>query len=124
MDSYCIFIYFVFLTLFHNVYTSSFSKKHAGHLKAFGSAGPFLKIDELNEFPSSFIFFNNYLRKSQTVLFRQVLSNDPYLSMWQKDERLKSVDGLHDAPISVETVKKEDRKQNILQMTFSQLTYD
>ncbi|CAF1321942.1 unnamed protein product [Adineta steineri] len=104
---------------FFLVYLSA-SSQHSGHLKPFGSSGPFEQIDKLtNDFPDPILFFENYAFKSHPVLFRQVLANDLYLSLWNKDKKLKKLFLNNKEIVHVETRKKESRKQNILTMTMT-----
>jgi len=113
-----ILIYFYLFNFF--VYSSSFSQ-HPGHLKPFGSLGPFEQIHELtNNFPNPIIFFDNYVSKSRPVLLRQILANDPHLSLWNTDEKLKEIFFNNNDIVHVETRKKENRKQDILSMTMTE----
>ncbi|CAF1198630.1 unnamed protein product [Rotaria sordida] len=107
----CIFRFFVY----------SSTSQHQGHLKPFGSSGPFKKIDELRDgFPDPIIFFNKYISKSHPVLFRQALINDVNLSLWNKDENLNKIFSNNNEIVHVETRKKESRKQDILTMTMTE----
>jgi lysine-specific demethylase 8 len=97
------------------------TSRHPGHLKPFGSSGPFEQIQELTDgFPNPILFFDNYVSKSHPVLFRQVLINDSYLSIWNTDEKLKEVFLNNNETVHVETRKKESRQQDILTMTMTE----
>jgi hypothetical protein len=99
----------------------SISKHHPGHLKSFGSSGPFKQITELsNGFPDPIVFFNDYVLKSRPVLFRQALANDPHRSIWDVDDELNEIFVNNNEIIHVETTKKENRKQDILSMTMNE----
>jgi hypothetical protein len=103
------------------VVLDSSTSNHPGHLKAFGSLGPYEEIEEFTDgFPSPLTFFDKYVAKSRPLLFRQALANDSHLSMWNTDEILKKIFSNKDDIVHVETRKKESRKQNILSMTMTQ----
>ena len=105
------------LFLVHLLICSSKSN-HPGHLKPFGSSGPFAPIDEVADgFPSPFVFFENYLFKSRPVLFRQALAADPHFSLWKSDEQLNEIFADNEDIVHVETQKKETRQQDILSIT-------
>jgi len=112
-----IIIYIILLHFF--VHASTF--RHPGHLKPFGSSGPFEKIDELTDgFLDPIQFFDDYVFKSQPVIFRQALINNPHLSIWNEDEKLKEIFLNNNETVHVETRKKESRKQDILSMTMTE----
>ena len=93
---------------------------HPGHLKPFGSSGPFSHIEQLiDDVPDPIDFFTNYVAKSRPVLFRQALAKDPHLSLWNSDDNLKTVFLNNKEEVHVETRKKETRQQNILTMTMT-----
>ena len=82
----CICVYIIYLFAYGSAST------HVGHLKPFGSSGPFDKISEIvNGFPDPIIFFNEYAFKSRPVVFRQALAHDNYLSLWNTDEKLNEI---------------------------------
>jgi lysine-specific demethylase 8 len=90
-------------------------------LKSFGSSGPFEQIDELTDgFPDPILFFNDYVSKSRPALFRQVLINDPHLSIWDTDEKLNRLFLNNNEIVHIETRKKESRKQDILSLTMTE----
>jgi len=112
-----IIIYIILLRFF--VHASTF--RHPGHLKPFGSSGPFEQIDELTDgFLDPIQFFDDYAFKSQPILFRQALINDPHLSILNGDEKLKELFLNNNETVHVETRKKESRKQDILTMTMTE----
>ncbi|CAF1071753.1 unnamed protein product [Adineta ricciae] len=111
-------IYFYFLTFFIQFVLSV---KHVGHLKPFGSSGPFEQIDELNdEFLEPIEFFDTYVSQSRPVVFRRVLNYEPHLSLWNSDANLLEIFSDSKDIVHVETRKKESRQQNILTMTMSE----
>ena len=94
---------------------------HPGHLKAFGSSGPFSHIEQvIDDVPDPIGFFENYVAKSRPALFRQALAKDPHLSLWNSDDNLKKIFLNNQEDVHVETRKKESRKQNILTMTMTE----
>jgi hypothetical protein len=103
------------------IFVHSSISKHPGHLKPFGSSGPFKQIAEwTNDFPDPIVFFNDYVSKSHPILFRQALKNDPHLSIWNTDEQLNTLFSNNNEIVHVETRKKENRKQDILSMTMKE----
>jgi ribosomal protein L16 Arg81 hydroxylase len=103
------------------IFVHSSISKHPGHLKPFGSSGPFKQIAEwTNDFPDPIVFFNDYVSKSHPILFRQALKNDPHLSIWNTDEQLNTLFSNNNEIVHVETRKKESRKQDILSMTMKE----
>ncbi|UJR27911.1 hypothetical protein I4U23_009172 [Adineta vaga] len=111
-------IYFYFLKCFIQL---SLSTDHSGHLKPFGSSGPFEKIDQItNEFPEPIEFFDKYVSQSRPVVFRHVLNHERHLSLWNSDENIKKIFAKNKDIIHTETRKKESRKQNILSMTMTE----
>ena len=89
-----------------------------GHLKAFGSVGSLIDINELQrEYPSVSKLFTYYIPKLEPILSRQVLNEDQYFSLWKTDkELLNQVYGLSDTDIQVESFKS--RQQQRMTMKF------
>ncbi|CAF2608434.1 unnamed protein product [Rotaria sp. Silwood2] len=115
---YKLIIIFIYIL---RVFVYSSKSQHPGHLKPFGSSGPFKKLDELTDgFPDPIIFFNKYVSKSHPVLFRQAIINDIHLSLWDKDENINKIFYKNNDIVHVETRKKESRKQDILTMTMTE----
>lgn len=111
-------ISFYFLTIFIQFVLSV---EHVGHLKPFGSSGPFEQIDELNDgFLEPIEFFDTYVSQSRPVVFRHVLDHEPHLSLWNSDENLLKIFSNSKDIVHVETRKKESRQQNILTMTMTE----
>lgn len=102
-------------------FLSSSTSKHPGHLKPFGSSGPFDEIAEWSTgFPDPISFFADYVSKSRPVLFRRALIDDPNLFIWHTDEQLNALFLNDNSTVHVETRKKESRKQNIVGMTMTE----
>lgn len=101
--------------------SSSASTNHPGHLKSFGSSGPFDTIDQItDQFPDPIPFFEKYVVPSRPVLFRQVLNHEPHASLWNSDDKINEVFADSKDTVHIETQKKESRKQDILSMTMSE----
>jgi hypothetical protein len=81
--------------------------------KPFGTDGLLKSIDEINrEYPNVLEFFTNYIPKSEPILSRQVLINDPHYYIWKNDEQLENeVDGLAKINIYVEAIRQQQRIQ-------------
>ncbi len=106
---------------FLRFFVHSSTSRHPGHLKPFGSSGPFEQIEKFTDgFPDPILFFDNYVSKSRPLLFRQALINDPHLSLWNTDEKLNDIFLNNNEIVHVETRKKENRKQDILSMTMTE----
>jgi lysine-specific demethylase 8 len=104
-----------------HIFVHSSTSEHPGHLKPFGSSGPFKQIAESTDgFPDPIVFFNDYVFKSHPILFRQALINDSHISMWNTDEQLNLLFSNNNETVHVETLKKESRKQDILSMTMKE----
>lgn len=113
------FILIVIYVLRSFVYSST--SKHPGHLKPFGTSGPFEQISQYsNGFPNPILFFADYVSVSRPVLFRRALVGDPNLSIWNTDEQLSALFLNKNTTVHVETRKKESRKQDILTMTMTE----
>ncbi|CAF1482026.1 unnamed protein product, partial [Didymodactylos carnosus] len=70
------------------------------------------QITVVNEFPSTSKFYNDYLIKSETVLFHQALSDDPHISMWQNDEQLEDIHELSNTIVNVELTQPQQQPQH------------
>lgn len=119
MYKYRPFIVIVICLLHSFVYSST--SKHPGHLKPFGSSGPFEQIAEWSSgFPDSISFFTDYVSKSRPILLRRALIDDPNLFIWHNDEQLNTLFINDNSTVHVETRKKESRQQDILTMTMTE----
>ncbi len=81
--------------------------------KPFGTGGLIKSIEERNrEYPNVLEFYTNYISKSEPILSRQVLIDDPHYDIWKTDEQLENeVDGLAKINIYVEAIKQQKRMQ-------------
>ena len=101
------------------IYSST--SRHPGHLKPFGSSGPFDQIAEWSTgLPDPISFFADYVSKSRPVLLRRALIDDPNLFIWHADEQLNALFLNDNSTVHVETRKKESRKQDIASMTMTE----
>jgi hypothetical protein len=99
----------------------SSTSTHPGHLKPFGSSGPFNQIAEWSSaFPDPISFFAKYVSKSRPILLRRALIDDSNLFIWHTDEQLDALFANDHSTVHVETRKKESRKQEILSMTMTE----
>lgn len=95
---------------------------HPGHNKRFGSSGPFIQFDELNGEDEVFTknFFDNYVKPKKPLLMRNLMKKSPAIQLW-KDEYLHDISkGYNHIKLTVETVKKESRNQEIIEMSFGE----
>ena len=92
--------------------------RNPGHLKAFGSVGSLISIDEIpREFPTVSKLFTYHIAQSEPIISRQVLNEDGHYSIWQTDQQLlQEVYGLSETKIPVQSFKS--RQQEEVQMTF------
>ena len=111
----------VFVYLLGIVANLAASSQHPGHLKPFGSSGPFDSVDQLaDDFPDPITFFDKYVSQSRPVLFRNVLNHEPFASLWSSDDKLNAIFSNSKDIVHIETRKKESRQQNILSMTMTE----
>lgn len=94
------------------------ANQNPGHLKAFGSVGSLIYIDEIpREFPTVSNLFTYHIAQSKPIVSRQVLNEDGHYSIWQTDKQLlDEVYGLAETTIPVQSFKS--RQQEEVQMTF------
>ncbi|KAL3883788.1 hypothetical protein ACJMK2_030019 [Sinanodonta woodiana] len=89
-----------------------------GHLKPFGFGRPNHPVDEVQGFPDPETFFRNYVFSLKPLKMIGASKLSPGFSLWSDDYFL-SLEESSDHNINVETVKKESRKQQIIDMKFS-----
>lgn len=102
-------------------------KQHKGHLKKFGSSGPYVRIDEVSyDKLSTKQFFEHYVSKKQPVLILNQAKQFPAIDLWSNDMYLyeKGLNYDENYQVNVETVKKESRDQYVKGMTFLQFLED
>lgn len=80
---------------------------HPGHLKAFGSVGPFLPAVELDKFPEPEDFFVNYVKKEVPFVVRGGAQIMAAYSKWT-DDYLKGID--EDVVVELSNDEKGDHK--------------
>jgi hypothetical protein len=102
----------ILLSIFNLARTS----EHPGHLKRFGSSGPFAKLDTLSEISTS-EFFSKYVKNKKALLIKGGAKTFPALKLWT-DEYLLAASREHDdQKLVVETEKKESRDQSVLELS-------
>ena len=93
--------------------------KEPGHLKPFGEGKPSHRIQEVNGFPTPEEFFNSNVKPLVPLKMKGAAMLFPAFHKWTDDYFLS-----HEEPpdhfVSVETVKKESRKQKMLSMQFKE----
>ena len=105
----------VFLIIFYVNLTRAIKE---GHLKKFGSQGPFVKIHESTEL-SSRLFFDNYVKTKTPLLMRNEAKKFSAYKKWSDSYLNKKVqDYDENYQVSVETVKKESRDQQVERIEF------
>nr|QDG00793.1 lysine-specific demethylase JMJD5-1 [Brachionus koreanus] len=88
---------------------------HPGHLKPFGSSGPYLQIETVNDLPTK-IFFSNYVKPKRAVLMKNFVNQFPAFVKWN-DQYLN--DNSYTSPdykVLLETSKKETRNQETISL--------
>jgi len=93
--------------------------QHPGHLLPFGhpSAGPRFPIPEVSAFPSPATFVKDFVLPGQPVLMKGVYKDAPAFALWD-DEYFRTIYEPVESLVNVETMKKEDRNQIMVQMPF------
>ena len=90
-----------------------------GHLKPFGEGRPSQPIEELIGAPNPSHFFENYVKPLKPLKMVGAAKQSQAFSKWSDDYFLS----LEEPPghtVSVETVKKERRDQNVKDMSFKE----
>ena len=89
-----------------------------GHLKPFGYGRPTFPVDEIDKFPNPKYFFDNYVKTLKPLKMKGAAKFSAGFKKWTDDYFL-SLEYAPDAKkITVETEKKENRKQPITEMAF------
>lgn len=88
-----------------------------GHGKPFGFGRPFQLIEELDTFPDPKTFYENYIVAYKPVKIRNGAKVSKAFTKWTDDYFL-TLNEPKDHTVSVETMKKEDRRQNVENMPF------
>ena len=85
----------------------------------FGFVGDtFLRFKEVNGFPNSEEFFNDYVFQSKPLIMRGAAKSSPAFKLWESDEYFLEHEMMGDELVTVETTKKENRTQEILDLNF------
>jgi hypothetical protein len=100
---------------------SSICEIHDGHLKKFGSSGPFVQMRQLSadESISTSRFFADHVEKKVPLLFKGEALKYKAFELWSgNDDSLVQMASEHaDYEINIETVKKESRDQTYRKTT-------
>lgn len=107
--------------LFHLIFivNSNQSNNHPGHGKKFGSSGPFIKLDEVKSI-STKDFFQNYVKNKEPLVIRSGFSQSNAYKFWTDEYLLNLAKKHNDVKLVVETVKKESRNQEIINLSLDQ----
>ncbi|CAM6055229.1 unnamed protein product [Sphagnum tenellum] len=94
-------------------------------MQRFGSSGPFLPLDQVT--PEQQLtprdFFERYVKSpKRPLVMRQAALHFPASSRWLDDSYLLAQSKPHESMhrVVVETVKKESRSQNVIQLSLSE----
>lgn len=93
--------------------------KEPGHLEPFGYAKSTLTCDEVEKFPPPDVFFQDYVFPKRPLVMRNAAKISPAFKSWTDDYFLQVNEPVNHA-VSVETEKKEDRKQEVREMPFTE----
>ena len=109
----------LFLFIFFTLIRFNLSLNN-GHLKKFGSHGPFVAIKETIESLSTKIFFDNFVKTKTPILMRNEAKEFSAFNKWS-DKYLYDKTMSHDEnyQVNVETVKKESRDQQVERIEFT-----
>ncbi|XP_061177332.1 tRNA wybutosine-synthesizing protein 5-like [Saccostrea echinata] len=109
----------LFCIVFYSVSYARDLTQERGHLKPFGFTNSTLKCDEVEKFPSPDVFFRNYVFPKRPLVMRNAAKISPAFKLWTDDYFLQ-VQEPRDHVVSVETEKKENRKQDVHDMPFTE----
>nr|CAB3262760.1 uncharacterized protein LOC100182837 [Phallusia mammillata] len=82
-------------------------KSLPGHMKPFGSEGPFFHVPIVEGFPTTYDFFNNYVIPSIPVVMKGAAKISPAFKKWTDEYFIKHKDASE--KVYAEARKKEDR---------------
>ena len=88
----------------------------------FGQDGPFLSLD-ITEDITTKEFFDNYVKNKKAVMIKNGCQKFPALKLWSDEYLLNKSHGFDDLKLTVETVKKETRNQNVLGYNYLKLFF-
>ena len=91
----------------------------------FGNGGKNILYDikEIENFPTTIDFFENFVRPSKPLKMSKAATNFPAFNLWVADEYLLNIAANQESVVSVETVKKENRKQEVFRMSFTEFMH-
>lgn len=98
-----------------NLATLDFAEKSDG--EPFGSGRPFQYVEEIDSFPDPKTFNEKYIIPYKPVKMKNVAKISPAFTKWT-DDYFISLREPKDHTVSVETMKKENRSQDVRQMSF------
>lgn len=111
----------IYLTFLFSIFTHlGKSESHKGHLKPFGSSGPYLKADEVHDSISTKEFFDKYVKEKKILVFRNEAKKFPAFNQWTDEYLLKMFQQHPDTRVHVETEKKESRQQDVASLDFNE----
>lgn len=90
---------------------------HDGHLKPFGSVGSFVPTDEIDGFPNTLDFFRQYVNPMRPLKMAGAGKLSKSFLRWTDDYFL-SLDPAADYRVSIESGKKENRSNPVVDMSF------
>jgi len=119
MKGGCVSLFILVLSIVSSKNAADNVAHHPGHLLPFGdpSAGPRLPVAQLSVFPSPVSFVNDYVLPSRPLLLKGVYKSSPAFTLWD-DEYFRTVYEPPDSSVNVETTKKEDRNQKMVEISF------
>jgi len=90
-----------------------------GHLKPFGSSGPFAAVEEIDGFPRTTQFFQRFVLPSVPLKMNGAARLSRAFELWSDEYFLSST--MNDSSsVVVETAKKENRTKPVLHMHFQE----
>lgn len=90
-------------------------ENHPGHLKPFGSSGPFLEIEKVSDLPTK-TFFTSYVKPKRAVLMKQFVNQFPAFNKWNDQYLVEISKRNPDYKVLLETSKKEMRNQDTISL--------
>lgn len=92
------------------------ARDHPGHMKPFGSNGPFLDIEKVSDL-STKNFFTNYVKPKKAVLMQNFVTKFPAFEKWSDQYLATMSNSYPDYQILLETQKKESRDQKTISLS-------
>ena len=91
----------------------------AGHLKELGVGRPMYSLEEMDGFPFTRSFFENYARPLKPLIMKNAAKLSPAFEKWTDDYFLK-LDEPPEHTISIELKKKENRTFGVDDIAFKE----